>query len=78
VVVKLTDKGWRVDHDHNSSWIPKEQWLKEFAGKNGEDWYCVRAIFDESGRGKEDDLISPLHWIIKDKNVALMFALIWE
>jgi hypothetical protein len=78
VAVRKVEDGWRIDHDHISSWIPKEDWLREFAGEEGKDWYSISGIFDHSGRGLEDDLIAPLHWIIKDEKVALMFALIWE
>ena len=74
---QLENGDWRVDHDHISSWMPKEAWLKQFVGKEGTDWVCILAIYDESDRGKYE-LLSPLHWIIKDKNAALMFALIWE
>jgi hypothetical protein len=65
---------WFVDHDHVSSWIPKEHWITEQVA--GGQWCWEQGKFDFD---KPDiPVIKPLRWGFKDKNIALMFALKWS
>ena len=73
--MKLRDGWWWVEHDHESKWKPKEDWLREKVGEENIDWIGQNAIFDTETISR--DISTPLQWGIKDPVLAMMFELIW-
>lgn len=73
-MIKYIDGWWTIDHDHISYWRPKENWLRQHVGEEGVDWKWTEAVFADTFTAP---LIRPMRYGIKDKDKALIFALMW-
>lgn len=64
---------WWVNHDHVSTWIPKEQWLVETLGASADGkWRSRSSEFSGKSMSK---LVKALRWGFVDEHDAFMFKL---